>query len=1369
MNYISATSSSNNSAAPSQNSNIFASRSTLFRNRLTPIQTNNQLIPSNVSTPSAGFHHVQRSPLVVMSGVGSQSNLGSGGGGYNNNYQNNPLNNNNVNNGMVISSATTTPSSTRVSQQQQQQQHQYVFDNNGTANSSYYKNGHSHSSNNLQQLSTPSSASSSSMYISQQQVNALPQPLNYTSYSNNYYYYPSSNLQSPPTSSSSPFAQQQQPPQALLKNNNNNQTPPSQPYSSSSQVGGTRYSYYAITTTSPPSTSSAGTSLLNHYNHQGYLESGTTIGKGNSSHHHYHSHHNGNNSNSTRNLQVLTVPGYMRPRSGLSDLRSSVDTSFTGFTEIEEDIEYVDNLSPHGGYLTPDESSVNSTRQLSPLTDDSDDIIENIDTIESSSRDTPSSSSSPLRQHNLTMISPQSPSPNSKQQTQYFQKHQNQPQNPHATNYSKRPPTLNKSDILQTNNFSCPNTEISTSPVSRSQHVTNRSTSPINHTPSSTLGSGTFFVPSNSYQQQNVNSNTSSAQSTTSSNMSIHTFSSQPSPSHHLYFKNKKTNNSNPPQPHPQQTQQQPSQLRVRTPTTIMVNDLPLNESSGHNKNGNAPHPSSSNVNSGNGVPSAVTQNKQASSLHSKQLPPMKSEDTAKPSHSPNSPKLPKTSGTYSAPTPTENHTKNPTSDAEKKPKKKHKQKKLQIIKNYKKGDFIGSGANGRVFLGYNVDDGKFFAIKECTFENVQGDVLETKLENIQREINLMKGLRHENIVQYYGAEVNGTTLNIFLEFVPGGSVSSLLRRYGRLSEDVTRQYTIQMLKGLKYLHDNRIVHRDIKGANILVSVEGKIKLADFGASRKIQDIMTHSSEFKSLTGTPHFMAPEVIMQTGHGRPADIWSIGCTIVEMYTGRPPFSEYTTAAAVMFHIAASTEMPSFPDFVSEGCKKFLARCFIRDPNKRATVDDLLNDPWITQAESTSDDESVATPTEQYSSFSSHNSGGAPIIEDSTSLSGSFSPYVDFNNEDESFFAPQVDMSSKISQDMKGGEKQPLGVVEAKKGYNSKKDISQFLRKNSMWQSRSFNSSAWDMFKGDNPDEIPPSFDVRRVESSDSSSDFEDEGEITNYFDESFSSITNNYDHSELKVGKEFDGFSSLRTEYDVNDAVVNTSPLNTIDEKPQEQKPLEKKKKDRLRKVRRKLDEELRKEASTELPPPTQLVTDSSPKKDKKKTQKKKPVGSQQSTTSQIPPPIKPIEQDSLDSDLFPVIEIPKKTHYQVERERNEIMLEEEKKIQQMEQELSRIAHLDHDVFPFQNQQQQQPIINIKLESPRKIPPIPQTSHSKSKSQQTPRERPRIKSAPIKRISSDELNDTISPITQLGKAVSPTKSPGALKPIQVKEYR
>jgi len=250
--------------------------------------------------------------------------------------------------------------------------------------------------------------------------------------------------------------------------------------------------------------------------------------------------------------------------------------------------------------------------------------------------------------------------------------------------------------------------------------------------------------------------------------------------------------------------------------------------------------------------------------------------------------------------------------------------------------------------MSFDADNCQFFAVKEVTFANVPPQILEEKLNALQREITLMKSLKHINIVQYYGAEKLGATLDIFLEYVPGGSIASLIKRFGRLSEDIVKQFTKQILIGLLYLHENRIVHRDIKGANILINVEGVIKLADFGASKKIQDIMTMSTDFKSLIGTPNFMAPEVITQEGHGRPADIWSIGCTVLEMFTGKPPFSECTTAAAVMFKIASTNDPPMFADCISEKAKDFLRNCFERDQSKRYTTFQLLQHPWLRDVE-------------------------------------------------------------------------------------------------------------------------------------------------------------------------------------------------------------------------------------------------------------------------------------------------------------------------------------------------------------------------------------------------------------------------------------
>ena len=122
-------------------------------------------------------------------------------------------------------------------------------------------------------------------------------------------------------------------------------------------------------------------------------------------------------------------------------------------------------------------------------------------------------------------------------------------------------------------------------------------------------------------------------------------------------------------------------------------------------------------------------------------------------------------------------------------------------------------------------------------------------------------------------------------------------------------------------------MHRDIKGANILVDKAGTVKLADFGASKKIEDLATVGSGSKSIRGTPYWMAPEVIKQTGHGRPADIWSLACTVIEMATGKPPWSTYTAPVAAMFQIASSKDPPPLPDHLSPEGKDFLLLCFNR----------------------------------------------------------------------------------------------------------------------------------------------------------------------------------------------------------------------------------------------------------------------------------------------------------------------------------------------------------------------------------------------------------------------------------------------------------
>ncbi|XP_077216598.1 mitogen-activated protein kinase kinase kinase 5-like [Tasmannia lanceolata] len=265
------------------------------------------------------------------------------------------------------------------------------------------------------------------------------------------------------------------------------------------------------------------------------------------------------------------------------------------------------------------------------------------------------------------------------------------------------------------------------------------------------------------------------------------------------------------------------------------------------------------------------------------------------------------------------------------------------MMSQWQKGKLIGSGTFGNVYVATNRETGALCAMKEVNL--IPDDPKSAEcMKQLEQEIEVLSQLKHPNIVQYYGSEIVGDRFYICLEYVYPGSISKYFRDHCEaVTESVVRNFTRHILSGLEYLHSTRTIHRDIKGANLLVDAYGVVKLADFGMAKHL----TGQAAALSLKGSPYWMAPEVMQammnkDSVNDLAVDIWSMGCTIIEMFTGKAPWSEFEGAAA-MFKILKN-ESPPIPDTLSAEGKDFLQRCFRRNPADRPTASELLQHRFV-----------------------------------------------------------------------------------------------------------------------------------------------------------------------------------------------------------------------------------------------------------------------------------------------------------------------------------------------------------------------------------------------------------------------------------------
>ncbi|XP_054049855.1 mitogen-activated protein kinase kinase kinase kinase 3 isoform X7 [Rissa tridactyla] len=254
----------------------------------------------------------------------------------------------------------------------------------------------------------------------------------------------------------------------------------------------------------------------------------------------------------------------------------------------------------------------------------------------------------------------------------------------------------------------------------------------------------------------------------------------------------------------------------------------------------------------------------------------------------------------------------------------------------------IGSGTYGDVYKARNVNTGELAAIKVIKLEPGEDFAV------VQQEIIMMKDCKHPNIVAYFGSYLRRDKLWICMEFCGGGSLQDIYHVTGPLSEQQIAYVSRETLQGLYYLHSKGKMHRDIKGANILLTDNGHVKLADFGVSAQITATI---AKRKSFIGTPYWMAPEVAAverKGGYNQLCDLWAVGITAIELAELQPPMFDLHPMRALFLMTKSNFQPPKLKDKMkwSNSFHHFVKMALTKNPKKRPTAEKLLQHPFVTQ---------------------------------------------------------------------------------------------------------------------------------------------------------------------------------------------------------------------------------------------------------------------------------------------------------------------------------------------------------------------------------------------------------------------------------------
>ncbi|XP_058847415.1 serine/threonine-protein kinase PAK 6-like isoform X1 [Acipenser ruthenus] len=293
----------------------------------------------------------------------------------------------------------------------------------------------------------------------------------------------------------------------------------------------------------------------------------------------------------------------------------------------------------------------------------------------------------------------------------------------------------------------------------------------------------------------------------------------------------------------------------------------------------------------------------------------------------------------------TQNGSPSPKSPPQDAPKVTHEQFKAALKMVVDKGDprtylenfvKIGEGSTGIVCIARERHTGRQVAVKMMDLRKQQ------RRELLFNEVVIMRDYQHRNVVEMYKSYLVEEELWVIMEYLQGGALTNIVSET-RLNEEQIATVCEAVLQAMSYLHSQGVIHRDIKSDSILLALDGRIKLSDFGFCAQISKDVPKR---KSLVGTPYWMAPEVISKTPYGTGVDIWSLGIMVVEMVDGEPPYFSDDPVQAMKRLRDQPPPTVKNTHMASPVLKDFLGRMLTRDPLQRATAMDLLEHPFLLQ---------------------------------------------------------------------------------------------------------------------------------------------------------------------------------------------------------------------------------------------------------------------------------------------------------------------------------------------------------------------------------------------------------------------------------------